>query len=247
MKLLLLRHGQSTANAEDSFSGWIDVPLSRRGVEEAASAASMIASAGLLPSVVHTSVLQRSVRTAEIVMEGLSRQWVPVGRTWRLNERHYGLLQGRRRADVLAEVGEETFSRWRRSYTAKPPPCGDQDRAAVAGDPRYGHLPPGCLPDGESLADVQRRLLPYWQDVLAPDTAAGRLPLVVGHGNSLRALCVILDRLAPEEVEGLNIPTGIPLLYELDRRWRPVVRGGAYLDPVAAERGVLEVGAQGRL
>ena len=246
LKLLLLRHGQSTANAEDSFSGWIDVPLSGRGVQEAARAASMMGAAGLVPAVVHTSLLRRSVRTAEIVLDGLDRRWVTVRRTWRLNERHYGQLQGRRRADVRSEVGEETFMRWRRSYRARPPACGAEEQAAIVGDPRYARLAPGCLPDGESLADVQERLLPYWQDVLAGDTAAYRLPLVVAHGNSLRALCVILDRLAPEEVEVLNIPTGIPLLYELDRWWRPVVRGGVYLDPAAAERGAAEVAAQGR-
>ncbi|HET9078717.1 MAG TPA: 2,3-bisphosphoglycerate-dependent phosphoglycerate mutase [Acidimicrobiales bacterium] len=246
MKLLLLRHGQSTANAEDSFSGWMDVPLSGRGEKEADAAAAMMRAAGLLPSVVHTSLLQRSVRTAEIVMARLDRSWVPVTRSWRLNERHYGLLQGRGRAEVLAEVGEETFMRWRRSYHAQPPPAGPADTAALARDPRYACLPPGCLPDAESLADVQRRLLPHWQDALAADVATGRLPLVVAHGNSLRALCVILDRLGPDEVETLNIPTGIPLLYELTEGWRPVVRGGVYLDPGAAERGVAEVAAQGR-
>lgn len=245
MKLLLLRHGQSTANAGNAFSGWSDVPLSDRGEQEARSAAAMMHSAGLLPSVVHTSVLHRSLRTAEMVMGSLSRSWAPVMRTWRLNERHYGSLQGRRRAEVLAEVGEETFLSWRRSYHGKPPPCSREEWTALAQDPRYAHLPPGCVPDAESLADVERRVLPHWQDRLAADVARGWLPLVVAHGNSLRALCVILDRLAPDEVEGLNIPTGVPLLYELDTRWHPVVRGGVYLDPEAARRGVAEVVAQG--
>ncbi|HET9733096.1 MAG TPA: 2,3-bisphosphoglycerate-dependent phosphoglycerate mutase, partial [Acidimicrobiales bacterium] len=246
MRLLLLRHGQSTANADDSFSGWIDVPLSRRGEEEGRSAARMMEAAGLMPSVVHTSLLERAIRTADTVMRGLGRAELPVIRTWRLNERHYGALQGRSRVEVRAQVGEETFMRWRRSYTSRPPLSSPDQRAATAADPRYAHLPPGCVPCGESLHDVHQRLLPYWQDVLAPDVAGGRLPLVVAHGNSLRALCTILDGLNPDEVELLNIPTGIPLLYELDDRWQPVVRGGVYLDPEAAELGVAEVMAQGR-
>lgn len=246
MKLLLLRHGQSTANAEDSFSGWIDVPLSGRGEQEARAAADAMRSAGLFPSIVHTSLLQRSVRTANIVMDELDRAWVPVERTWRLNERHYGALQGRGRAEVLEEVGEEVFMRWRRSYGGRPPPGPPEGRAAICADPRYAHLPAGCLPDAESLRDVQLRLAPYWQDVLAPDVAHGRLPLVVAHGNSLRALCTILDGLTPGDVESLNIPTGVPLLYQLDERWRPVIRGGSYLDREAADRGVAEVAGQGR-
>jgi 2,3-bisphosphoglycerate-dependent phosphoglycerate mutase len=246
LKLLLLRHGQSTANAEDSFSGWIDVPLTARGEQEARSAAAMMRSAGVVPSVVHTSLLERSVLTAVIVMRELERPEVPVKCTWRLNERHYGALQGRSRAEVLAEVGEGTFVRWRRSYSGRPPAGRPEERAVIAADPRYGRLPPDCLPDGESLRDVQQRLLPYWQDALASDLADGRLPLVVAHGNSLRALCTILDGLTPEEVQMLHIPTGIPLLYELDDRWRPVIRGGVYLDPEAARRGQAEVAAQGR-
>ncbi|MDE3206562.1 MAG: 2,3-bisphosphoglycerate-dependent phosphoglycerate mutase [Acidobacteriota bacterium] len=244
--MLLLRHGQSTANAEDSFSGWVDVPLSVRGEQEARSAAAVMRSSGLLPSVVHTSLLQRAVRTAAIVMRELDRPEVPVHRSWRLNERHYGALQGRSRAAVLAEVGEETFVRWRRSYEGRPPAGPPEGHAATAADPRYAHLPPGCVPNGESLSDVQRRLLPYWQDALAGDVAAGRLPLVVAHGNSLRALCTILDGLDAEEVKSLNIPTGVPLLYELDEHWRPEIRGGVYLNPEAAERGRAEVAAQGR-
>lgn len=246
MRLLLLRHGQSTANADDSFSGWIDVPLSRRGESEALAAAEMMHSTGLVPSVVHTSLLHRAIRTGDIVTGALGRPWLPVARTWRLNERHYGALQGRSRAAVLAEVGEETFMKWRRSYGARPPSISPADGEAVASDPRYAHLPAGAVPLGESLEDVHRRLLPYWQDVIAADAADGRLPLVVGHGNSLRALCMILDGLDAADVEGLNIPTGVPLLYELDAQWRPVRRGGAYLDQAAADRGVAEVVAQGR-
>lgn len=246
MNLLLLRHGQSTANADDSFSGWMDVPLSGRGEQEARAAAKTMRSAGLIPSIVHTSLLQRSVRTANIVMDELDRAWVPVKRTWRLNERHYGALQGRPRAEVLEEVGEEVFTRWRRSYAARPPAGPPEWRTAVGADPRYAHLPAGCLPDAESLRDVQLRLAPYWQDALAPDVADGRLPLVVAHGNSLRALCTILDGLSPDEVESLNIPTGVPLLYQLDEQWRPVSRGGLYLDRQAADRGVAEVAGQGR-
>ncbi len=244
--LVLLRHGQSTANAGDTFSGWMDVALTARGEREALRAAELLASAGFVPGVVHTSLLRRSTHTAELVLAALDRSWLPVARSWRLNERHYGALQGRRRADVLAEVGEETFMRWRRSYDERPPVEDRHASAELQADARYRLLPTNALPNAESLADVARRVLPYWQDIVAADVAAGRVPLVVAHGNSLRALCMILDQLSPAEVEGLNIPTGVPLVYDLDGQWRPRVRGGVYLDPEAAAVGATEVAAQGR-
>lgn len=244
--LVLLRHGQSTANAADTFSGWVDVALTARGEQEAVRAAELLASGGLMPGVVHTSLLRRSTHTAELVLARLDRSWLPVVRSWRLNERHYGALQGRRRADVLAEVGEETFMRWRRSYDGRPP-AGDRP---ADGHPRadapYRRLPTSALPDAETLGDVVGRVLPYWQDIIAADVADGRVPLVVAHGNSLRALCMILDQLSAAEVEGLNIPTGVPLAYDLDAQWRPRVRGGIYLDAEAAAAGASEVAAQGR-
>jgi len=243
--LLLLRHGHSSANADDAFSGWLDVPLSPRGEREARHAAALIAGAGLLPEVVHTSVLRRSIQTANGLLGALGCLWVPCRRSWRLNERHYGALQGRRRAEVRAEVGDETYLEWRRSYEGCPPPLGPEAAAALAADPRYAVGGPATVPAVESLADVRRRLVPWWQDAIVPDVAAGRVPLVVGHSNSLRALCMILDQLTPDEVRGLNLPTGVPLRYDFDDRWRPVIRGGVYLDPAAAASGVAEVVAQG--
>lgn len=243
--LVLLRHGQSTANAEDSFSGWLDVALTARGETEAARAGELLASHGLQPDVAHTSVLSRAIGTLDIVLEVLDRRWIPTGRSWRLNERHYGALQGRPKADVRAEAGEELFTRLRRSYELAPPPLDAADPTSARHDPRYGALPAAELPAGEALADVRSRVVPYWQDILAADLHAGRVALVVAHGNSLRALCMHLDQLTPDEVSGLNIPTGIPLRYDLDRDDRPLVRGGTYLDPAAAAAGAAEVAAQG--
>ena len=243
--LLLLRHGQSTANAEDTFSGWLDVALTDRGEHEAVLAAELLAAHGLLPDVSHTSVLSRAIRTLDIVLSTLDRQWTPTRRSWRLNERHYGALQGRFKADVRAEVGEEVFARWRRSYDQAPPPLDLEDPTSPRRDPRYAALPAAELPAAEALADVRRRVVPYWQDIIAADVHAGRIPLVVAHGNSLRALCMHLDQLSPQQVSVLNIPTGIPLRYDLDADSRPTVRGGTYLDPAAARVGAAEVADQG--
>ena len=248
--LLLVRHGQSTANAEDSFSGWLDVPLTARGEAEAVRAGELLAAHGLLPDTGHTSVLTRAITTLDLVLAVLDRRWIPIARSWRLNERHYGALQGRPKAEVRAEAGEELFTRWRRSYDTAPPPLDAADSTSARHDPRYaalptGELPTGELPASESLADVRARVVPYWQDRIAADLHRGGLPLVVAHGNSLRALCMHLDRLTPAEVAGLNIPTGIPLRYDLDSDGRPLVRGGTYLDPQAAAAGVAEVAAQG--
>lgn len=243
--LILLRHGQSTGNADDQFSGWLDVPLTDRGAQEARAAARMLTQHQLLPDVVHTSLLTRTIDTAHLVLTALGRAWVPTRRTWRLNERHYGALQGRGKAEVKAEVGAQTYTCWRRSFTGTPPPLPSSSPMSAALDPRYAHIPPPALPATESLADVVDRLLPYWYDTIAADLQANRIPLVVAHGNSLRALVMHLDQLTPAEVEALNLPTGIPLRYDLDPSWQPVTPGGAYLDPGAAAAGIAEVAAQG--
>jgi 2,3-bisphosphoglycerate-dependent phosphoglycerate mutase len=243
--LLLLRHGQSAANSEDSFSGWLDVPLSDRGRREAARAGELMLEQDLLPDVVHTSVLTRAIRTADIALEAIGRPWLPTRRSWRLNERHYGALQGRSRAAVRAEYGDENFSLWRRSYEHAPPPLPADDPSSPRHDHRYATVPARELPTTEALSDVYRRVVPYWQDAIAADLHAGRVVLVVGHSNSLRALCMHLDALTPREVEALNIPTGVPLHYDLDHEYRSLVRGGTYLDPNSAAAGIAEVLAQG--
>lgn len=243
--LLLLRHGQSTANARDAFSGWLDVALSDRGRHEAARAGELLGECGLLPDVVHTSVLSRAVDTANIALAVLGRQWVPSRRSWRLNERHYGALQGRSRSAVRAETGDALFALWRRSYDHAPPPLRTDDPTSTGYDHRYAALPPRELPNAESLADVRARVVPYWQDIIVSDLYVGRTTLVVAHGNSLRALCMHLDGLTPDEILAVNIPTGVPLRYDLDRDYRPQVRGGVYLDTEAAAAGAAEVAAQG--
>ncbi len=243
--MILLRHGQSAANAEDSFSGWLDVPLTERGEAEAVRAAELLAAHGLLPEVAHTSVLSRAIGTLDIALAVLNRRWIPAHRSWRLNERHYGALQGRVKSVVRADAGDDAFTRWRRSYDEAPPPLDVADPTSARHDPRYAALPAAELPASEALVDVRARVVPYWQDVIAHDLHRDRTPLVVAHGNSLRALCMHLDRLSPEEVAQLNIPTGVPLRYDIDDEGRPLIRGGIYLDPEAAAAGAAEVAAQG--
>jgi 2,3-bisphosphoglycerate-dependent phosphoglycerate mutase len=243
--LLLLRHGESTWNARNLFTGWVDVPLSATGEAEARRGGELLTEAGRLPDVVHTSVLRRAIRTAEITLQTCERSWVPVRRSWRLNERHYGALQGKDKAAVRAEFGDEQFMLWRRSYDVPPPPLAADDTAGWA-DERYAALPPDALPRTECLADVVARLLPYWYDVLVPDLRSGRNVLVVAHGNSLRALIKHLDGISEESITGLNVPTGIPLRYDLDEAMRPTRPGGRYLDPDAAAVASEQVAAQGR-
>lgn len=228
--LILLRHGESKANADDTFGGWLDVPLTERGRRQAEHAAKLLAAHGIVPDVVHTSLLSRAIETANIVLATLDRRWVPVQRSWRLNERHYGQFQGRFRQAARAELGEAAVAELRRAYDHKPPPLAPDDPTNPRFDARYAALPVDDLPSGESLADVRARLVPYWQDFIMADLTAGRVPLVVAHGNSLRALCMHLDRLSAEEVRAVEIPTGVPLRYDLDRNARPLVRGGTYLD-----------------
>jgi 2,3-bisphosphoglycerate-dependent phosphoglycerate mutase len=244
--LVLLRHGESRWNAEGLFTGWVDVPLSGQGREEAANGGRLLRAAGLRPDVLHTSVLTRAIQTANIALESADLLWLPVRRSWRLNERHYGALQGKDKAQTRKEFGEEQFMLWRRSYDVPPPPLPDDDPLSPAGDPRYGALPADLLPRTECLKDVLARLLPYWHDVIAGDLAAGRTVLVTAHGNSLRALVKHLDGIGDEEISGLNIPTGIPLVYELDSGFLPTVRGGQYLDPRAAAAAAEAVRNQGR-
>jgi 2,3-bisphosphoglycerate-dependent phosphoglycerate mutase len=244
--LILLRHGHSEWNAKNLFTGWVDVDLNEQGVEEAHKGASMLAEAGLLPDVSHTSLLRRAIRTSQIVLDGIDRHWIPVKRSWRLNERHYGALQGKDKKATLEQYGEEQFMTWRRSYDTPPPAIADDDEFSQAADPRYAALPDELLPRTEALAQVLDRMLPYWYDAIVPDLLDEKVVLVTAHGNSLRALVKHLDGLGEDEVVGLNIPTGIPLVYELDADLRPTQKGGQYLDPAAAEAAIAAVANQGR-
>src|SRR3954466_15006686 len=243
--LVLLRHGQSTWNAENLFTGWVDVPLSETGEQEAARGGQLLVDNGVLPDVVHTSVLRRAITTANLALDVADRHWIPVKRSWRLNERHYGALQGKNKKQTLEQFGEEQFMLWRRSYDVPPPPLQDGSEYSQVGDPRYadlGHL----LPRTECLKDVVARMLPYWEAEIVPDLRSGRTVLVAAHGNSLRALVKHLDDIGDAEIAALNIPTGIPLLYRLDEDLTPTVRGGTYLDPEAAVTAVAAVANQGR-
>jgi 2,3-bisphosphoglycerate-dependent phosphoglycerate mutase len=244
--LLLLRHGESEWNAKNLFTGWVDVDLTEKGRAEARRGGEQLAEAGLLPDVVHTSVLRRAIRTAELALHGCDRFWVDVRRSWRLNERHYGALQGKDKKQTLDEFGEEQFMLWRRSYDTPPPPLARDDEFSQFGDPRYAGLPPEARPDTECLKDVLGRALPYWYDAVVPDLRAGKTVLVAAHGNSLRAVVKHLDGISDEDIAGLNIPTGIPLAYELDDDLRPVTVGGRYLDPEAAKASIEAVKNQGR-
>jgi 2,3-bisphosphoglycerate-dependent phosphoglycerate mutase len=244
--LVLLRHGESTWNAEGRFTGWVDVGLSAKGAQEAAHAGVLLRDADLQPWVLHTSVLTRAIQTAHLALESAGLLWLPVRRSWRLNERHYGALQGKNKAQTRQEFGDGQFMLWRRSYDVPPPPIPDDDPFSQAGDARYALLPPELLPRAECLLDVLGRLLPYWHDSIIPDLATGRPVLVVAHGNSLRALVKQLDGTGDAEIAGLNIPTGIPLVYDLDASYRPTVPGGRYLDPAAAVAAAAAVASQGR-
>ncbi len=242
--LILLRHGQSEWNAKDLFTGWFDAPLSELGKVEAAEAGRLLAEADLLPDIAHTSLLTRAILTVNLALEEIDRLWLPVRRSWRLNERHYGDLQGKNKAEIKAEYGDEQFHIWRRSFATPPPPLDEGDERHPSHDARYQLLPPDLLPSSECLADVVVRVLPYWHDVIAADLRAGRTVLIGGHGNSLRALVKHLDRIGDEEIAELNIPTGVPLVYELDDRLRTVE--SRYLgDPAEVARRAAEVAAQG--
>jgi 2,3-bisphosphoglycerate-dependent phosphoglycerate mutase len=244
--LILLRHGESEWNAKNLFTGWVDVDLSDKGRGEATRGGELLAEHGLMPDVVHTSVLNRAVATANRALEAAGRSWIPVRRTWRLNERHYGALQGKNKKQTLEEFGEDQFMLWRRSYDTPPPPIDPANEWAQTHDERYADLPPDARPATECLADVVERLIPYWQDAIAGDLRSGRTVLVVAHGNSLRALVKHLDNISDDDIAALNIPTGIPLVYRLDDNLTPVVAGGEYLDPQAAAEAAAAVAAQGK-
>jgi 2,3-bisphosphoglycerate-dependent phosphoglycerate mutase len=243
--LVLLRHGQSVWNAENLFTGWVDVPLSETGEQEARRGGELLAAEGLLPDIVHTSVLRRAISTANLALDACDRHWIPVRRDWRLNERHYGELQGKNKKQTLDQFGEEQFMLWRRSYDVPPPPIESGSEFSQDGDPRYAGLG-DAMPTTECLADVVARFLPYWESAVVPDLKAGKVVLLAAHGNSLRALVKHLDGISDADIAELNIPTGIPLRYELDDALQPTVRGGQYLDPEAAATAAAAVAAQGR-
>jgi 2,3-bisphosphoglycerate-dependent phosphoglycerate mutase len=245
-RLVLLRHGESDWNARNLFTGWVDVDLNEKGEKEAIRGGELLVERGLLPDVLHTSVLRRAIRTAQMALDVCDRLWIPVRRSWRLNERHYGALQGKNKKQTLEEFGEEQFMLWRRSYDTPPPPLPDDAEFSQMRDPRYAAIPPDARPRTECLADVVVRMLPYWYDAIVPDLQTGQTVLVAAHGNSLRALVKHLDGVSDEAIAGLNIPTGIPLLYELDEAMCPVTRGGEYLDQDAAAAAIEAVRNQGR-
>ncbi len=244
--LVLLRHGESVWNAEGLFTGWVDVDLSERGEDEAVRGGELLADADIEPDVCHTSVLRRAIRTAEIALDTADLLWIPVARSWRLNERHYGALQGRNKAQTREEYGEEQYTLWRRSYDVPPPELADDSPLSQVHDRRYAGLPSELVPRTECLADVVARLLPYWYDALVPDLRAGRTVFVSAHGNSMRALVKHLDGISDDDVAELNIPTGIPLVYELDEDMRPLKSGGEYLDPDGAAAAIESVKSEGR-
>lgn len=243
--LVLLRHGESDWNAKNLFTGWVDVDLTEKGRAEAVHGGELLVEAGLLPDVVHTSLQRRAITTANLALDAADRHWIPVRRSWRLNERHYGALQGKDKKQTLEEYGEEQFMLWRRSFDTPPPPIEDDSEFSQAGDPRYADL--GAeMPRTECLKDVIARFLPYWEESIVPDLTSGQTVLVAAHGNSLRALVKHLDGISDEAIAGLNIPTGMPLVYRLDESLAPTVPGGEYLDPEAAATAAAAVANQGR-
>lgn len=246
--LVLLRHGQSLWNAENRFTGWWDTDLSELGESEARNAGQLLEEAGIVPTVVHTSVLTRAIHTAELALGAMGLSWLPVKRHWRLNERHYGDLTGKDKAETAAEHGADQVKVWRRSYDVAPPPISASNRFNPSEDVRYADLAPEVIPATECLADVVARMLPYWFDALTHDLARGELPLVVAHGNSIRALVKHLDGVPDDAITGVEIPTGVPLVYELDRGFHPVeskpILQRALGDPAAVEAAANAVAAQ---
>jgi 2,3-bisphosphoglycerate-dependent phosphoglycerate mutase len=245
MNLILLRHGESEWNAKNLFTGWVDVRLSAKGEDEARRGGVLLKERNLLPDVVHTSLLRRAITTSQLALDSCDRHWIPVTRTWRLNERHYGALQGKDKAQTLAQYGEEQFALWRRSFDVPPPVIEDGSEFSQDSDPRYSQLGVD-LPRTECLKDVVTRMLPYWHDAIVPDLKKGHTVLVTAHGNSLRALVKHLDGISDNDIAGLNIPTGIPLLYSLNADLTPQVKGGEYLDPDAARDAITAVANQGK-
>ena len=244
-KLILLRHGQSQWNAKNLFTGWVDVALSSQGEAEAKRAGELLKEKSLLPDVLHTSLLTRAIHTAEIALGACERKWIPVSRSWRLNERHYGALQGKDKAATLKEYGQEQFKLWRRSFDTPPPAIADSDQYSQAGDIRYKDLGPD-LPKTECLKDVVRRLMPYLDNEIANDLRQAKTVLVVAHGNSIRAIVKHLACISYSDIAEVNIPTGIPLLYRFDDDFEPIIKEGEYLDPEAAKESIAAVANQGK-
>jgi len=244
-KLILLRHGESEWNALNLFTGWVDVRLSEKGVGEAKRGGQLLKERGLLPDIVHTSLLRRAIHTSQLALDEADRNWIPVKRSWRLNERHYGALQGKDKKETLAQFGEEQFQLWRRSFDVPPPPIDDNDKYSQFGDARYADLG-SILPKTECLKDVIDRMVPYFQKEITDDLNTGKTVLVTAHGNSIRALVKHIDGISDGDIAGVNIPTGIPLLYEFDENIKPVKKGGEYLDPEAAKSAIEAVANQGK-
>ncbi len=245
-ELILVRHGESEWNEKNLFTGWVDVDLTAQGVKEAERAGELIKESGLNPDVLHTSVLKRAIRTAQLALDKADLMWLPVQRSWRLNERHYGALQGLNKTETLEKYGEEQFMLWRRSFDVPPPEIDPNNQFAQNQDPRYKDLPPEAIPLTECLKDVIVRMIPYWYDNVVPQLLQGKQVLIVAHGNSLRALIKHLDQISDADIAGLNIPTGIPLHYQLDKDFKPINPGGTYLDPEAAKAAIEKVANQGK-
>lgn len=243
--LILLRHGESEWNAKNLFTGWVDVQLTDKGRAEAVAGGEQLKAAGILPDVVHTSLQRRAINTAALALDAADRHWIPVRRDWRLNERHYGALQGKDKKQTLEQYGEEQFMLWRRSFDVPPPPIDDNDEFSQVGDPRYAGLG-ADMPRTECLKDVITRMLPYWNSAITDDLRAGHTTLIAAHGNSLRGIVKHLDGISDDDIAGLNIPTGMPLVYRLDESLSPLVPGGEYLDPEAAAAAAAAVASQGR-
>ena len=242
-KLVLLRHGQSAWNNTNQFTGWVDVPLTEQGEQEARKGGKLLKDKGVLPDIVFTSLLRRAINTANIALDEADRLWIPVKRDWRLNERHYGALQGKNKTEIREKYGDEKFMLWRRSYATPPPEIDPDDEYSQSHDPRYAGAP---VPRAESLANVVKRVTPYWESDIVPELKTGKTVLIAAHGNSLRAIVKMLDNLTEDEIAKVNIPTAIPLVYELDEDFKPIKPRGEYLDPEAAAAGAAAVAAQGQ-
>ena len=244
-KLILLRHGESEWNAKNLFTGWVDVALSDKGRAEASRGGQLLKEANLLPDVLHTSLLTRAINTADIALASAGVVGIPIKRSWRLNERHYGALQGKDKVATLKEYGAEQFQLWRRSFDTPPPPIADDDQYSQKNDPKYANLGES-LPKTECLKDVVERVIPYLNDEIKSDLVSGKVVLITAHGNSIRAIVKYLDDISDTDIAGVNIPTGIPLLYELNESFKPITKGGRYLDPLAAKAAIEAVANQGK-
>ena len=244
-KLILLRHGESIWNAKNLFTGWVDVELSEKGLLEAARGGQLLKEANLLPDVLHTSLLKRAIDTADIALKNCGRTGIATKRSWRLNERHYGALQGKDKAATLKEYGEEQFQLWRRSFDVPPPAIADDDQYSQKNEAKYADLG-DLLPKTECLKDVVARVVPYLTGEITEDLKSGKIVLITAHGNSIRAMVKYLDHISDTDIAGVNIPTGIPLLYELNEKFEPIIKGGRYLDPEGAKAAIAAVANQGK-